>query len=882
MQKLYILFLFIAMYVSANSAEILSPYIQLSSNSVTFEAKAYNDYKYIELLSNTGWIASVDTNIFSFNPKFGSNSGTITISGRTNNWATLKVQTITIRDSAKILNPQIVKVYQKGSEEYIKVNRNSLTLTKLDKSSASISLIANTSWTFKNVPSWLTINRNIGNNNSYNIELTLEFIASKLPDSNPRTANIEIVGQFGASQTVTITQVNEEPFVKFHTGYMKIPAKLPDGYLHLGIKSNTYWNVSSDGKLSTSYFDGRGVYNNTVSIQMLFPNGPFPRSATFTATANGAPTQYLVVEQEASEPYLKLSVDTLFFTKIPNSSNTISILSNTSWTMTNMPSWLHYKKGNIYNNDYGFYLDNGTNIDEGKIDFITNTALTKTLIVKKLDELPKIQTSVSSVTVSSKRYSNQDYQLKISANNSFNIRNSSDWAFASRSSYNQNIYYLSNKDTIILRINENYSSSPRSATISGEKDGVLYPFLEIYQEGNPAYINFSSTIALEKEANSSKVFGISSNSSWTITNLPNWVKVNKTSDYNGIGGRDYSLTFTTENKLNTQFRTGTFEILSESLPSKTITVVQLAEEPYLQISTNSMTISDKPDILYSIDIKSNTNWFIGIDKNLVKSDYLPINSYFSMIGFGNTSITFTTYRNLDSINRVAKINFMYLIKDSTIDTAVEITQLKTSEFIDLEVLEISAPFDLIDTTELLNKRYNCSVKFKNNSTVPIEHIPISLDIVDCFTGRVDLVLDAMLTFIDTGSSNTEIVKFGNFSLIRAGNYYARATVRNLNDKTFSNNTLKSKCKYFDNPEVTKVEDVPIGDFRIHPNPNNGYFNISGYEAIDYLRIVDLLGNTIYEQEKPTNSIVLNNINAGVYWVLVTSNGISKMEKLVIY
>lgn len=865
MQKLFILFLFIAMYVSASSAEILSPYIQLSTSSMTINANPSYDYNYLELSSNTGWTLNSDNPNFFTSQSFGVNNQTIRISANDNYSAAPRLATLTIRDSANIISPQYVKVYQKGFKESLIIDRSSLTFTKLSNSSSTIGVYSNTSWTFTNVPSWLKLSKTTGSNNS-----SIEFVANELPNSNSRSAIIELKGQFGTSHTITLEQVNEEPYVKFHTNYMKIPAKLPNGNLYIGIKSNTHWNVSTDAKLPISYLNGSGMYNSTVSIGIYSENGPVARTATFTATAKGAPTQYLVVEQEAAEPYLNFSVDTLFFTNIPNSSNTIAILSNTSWTMTNMPKWLNYKKLNSANIDYSFTIDNDSTITEGKIDFITNTALAKTLIVKKIDELPKIQTSVSSVTISNKRNSNNDYKFKISANTNFYLKSSARWVGASRYSYNKNIYYISDKDTISLFLEENTSASPRSATISGEKDGVLYPFLEVVQESSTAFINISSTIALEKEANSSKVFNISSNTSWTISNLPNWLSVNKNS---GVGNS--SLTFTTDDKLITTARTGEFEIKNDNLPSKTISVIQIAENPFITLSVNSLTVSDNPDIVYSIDVKSNTNWYFYSYYSFIKPD--PT----FMGGYGNGSFTFTCNKYLNNSERIEKISFCNDIYGSNCNAEVNITQLKTREYIDLEIIDHLAPFD--DKSERVNvsESFDISVVVRNNSTCPMQNVEIRTFPRDCYINKGEVDLKQTIDFIDTGANNIKIVNMGKFRFVKPGRFYTTTSISNQFDRDINNNILNSKCIFFDNPEVTKVEDEPLGDFRIYPNPNNGYFNISGYEAIDYLRIVDLLGNTIYEQEKPTNSIALNNINAGVYWVLVTSNGISKMEKLFI-
>lgn len=866
MQKLYILFLFIAIYVSANSTEILSPYIQLSTNSMTINASPPYDNNSFELSSNTGWIINTDNSNIHTSPRFGVNNQTIRISANDNYSAAPKLATLTIIDSTNTISPQYLKVFQKGIKESLIIDRSALTFTKLSNSSSTIGVYSNTSWTFTNVPSWLKLSKTTGSNNS-----SIEFVANELPNSNSRSAIIELKGQFGTSHTISVEQVNEEPYAKFHTDKIKIPAILPYNTFYIGVVSNTNWEVNTEAKWKYENLNQSGYLNNTIAIKGQNYNF-YPISSTISVNTSGSSAkQYLVIEQDAAIPYLDISVDTLFFTNIPNSSNTISILSNTSWTMTNMPKWLNYKRVNSANIDYSFSIDNDSTINEGKIDFITNTALTKTLIVKKLNELPKLETSITSLTFSNKGAKN-NIKYPIVANTSFNLKSSANWARTERV-YDSFIsrQFISNKDSIYIGALENYDASPRSATISGEKNGILYPILVVYQEGNADFINVVNTIAFNKDKNSTNNIYLNSNTSWTISNLPNWLSVNKNS---GVGNS--SLTFTTDDKLITTARTGEFEIKNDNLPSKTISVIQIAETPFITLSVNSLTVSDNPDIVYSIDVKSNTNWYFYSYYSFIKPDPTFMGSY------GNGSFTFTCNKNLNNSERIEKISFCNDIYVSKCNAEVNLTQLKTREYIDLEIIDHLAPFDDKSERVNVNDSYDISVVVRNNGTYPMKNLEISTFFRDCYHNRGEVSLNQAIDFIDTGVNNIKIVNMGKFRFGKPGRYYTTTSISNQFDRDISNNKLNSKCIYFDNPEVTKVEDVPLGDFRIYPNPNNGYFNISGYEAIDYIRIVDLLGNTIYEQEKPSNSIALNNINAGVYWMLVTSNGISKMEKLVTY
>lgn len=74
----------------------------------------------------------------------------------------------------------------------------------------------------------------------------------------------------------------------------------------------------------------------------------------------------------------------------------------------------------------------------------------------------------------------------------------------------------------------------------------------------------------------------------------------------------------------------------------------------------------------------------------------------------------------------------------------------------------------------------------------------------------------------------------------------------------------------------------IENFKVYPNPSNGEFTITGdfYEA--NVEVVDVAGKAVYASEINTGSTVkLNSVNSGVYFVKVTSNNKTAVEKITI-
>jgi hypothetical protein len=70
-------------------------------------------------------------------------------------------------------------------------------------------------------------------------------------------------------------------------------------------------------------------------------------------------------------------------------------------------------------------------------------------------------------------------------------------------------------------------------------------------------------------------------------------------------------------------------------------------------------------------------------------------------------------------------------------------------------------------------------------------------------------------------------------------------------------------------------------FKIYPNPSNGSINITITNAIDELKVTDLLGQIVYETKPQATNTTLQLDNAGVYFIAITCGKETSVKKVVV-
>lgn len=198
--------------------------------------------------------------------------------------------------------------------------------------------------------------------------------------------------------------------------------------------------------------------------------------------------------------------------------------------------------------------------------------------------------SVQPTSVTLQKASGSQASITISANQGWSISGTPAWATLSKSSGTGN-------DTVtITAASENTSTDERSATltITGSQSGSATVSLK--QNATEVVWSVSpESISIEADDTSDHALTVTSNTSWTITEYPDWVQVSKSS---GIGNDTVNVKAKSEYTGDTQ-RSGTITFKNAKGSTLNVTITQSAatitySDPVITINYSKPESPDAP------------------------------------------------------------------------------------------------------------------------------------------------------------------------------------------------------------------------------------------------------------------------------------------------
>ncbi|WP_395044960.1 endonuclease [Flavobacterium sp.] len=91
------------------------------------------------------------------------------------------------------------------------------------------------------------------------------------------------------------------------------------------------------------------------------------------------------------------------------------------------------------------------------------------------------------------------------------------------------------------------------------------------------------------------------------------------------------------------------------------------------------------------------------------------------------------------------------------------------------------------------------------------------------------------------------------------------------------------CSGIGNKFVATEEPISVFDFKLYPNPSNGDFTIqlSNENSIYNVEIFSTLGQKVFEKQNNIETLVINNLQIGIYLVNITVGDKSLKKKIII-
>jgi hypothetical protein len=275
--------------------------------------------------SNTSWTITDDASWLSINPAAGSGNGTITATYTANSSAIARTATITISGTG--VSSQQVTVTQNGI--IIMSVTPSNRPVGAEAGSTKFTVTSNTSWTFTDDASWLSLNPSTGSGDGI---ITATYATNTSAAS--RTATITASGTGAGTQQVTVTQGSTTILSVAPSG-RDIGAET--GSVTFTITSNISWTVTDDAEwLTINPASGSG--NATITATYEANTTAAARIAAITVSGAGVNSQQVAVVQTGMN---SLSVVPVNRNVGPEPGSVIfTVSSNSDWTISDDADWL--------------------------------------------------------------------------------------------------------------------------------------------------------------------------------------------------------------------------------------------------------------------------------------------------------------------------------------------------------------------------------------------------------------------------------------------------------------------------------------------------------------------------------------------------------------
>jgi hypothetical protein len=309
--------------------------LSVSSNTLSLSAAISNNST-ITVNSNISWSAiSSNQSWLTVSPASGSNNGNLTISAINANTSTT-ARTATITVSGTGVTSQTITVTQQGTAASLSLSSNTLSLSSAINSNGTITITSNTNWNAISNQTWLTVSPASGSNNG---NLAITAITANT-GTTARTAMVTVSGTGVTAQTITVTQAGTNPSLSVSSNTLSLSTAISSNST-ITVNSNISWSAISSNQSWLTVSPASGSNNGNLTISAISANtSTTARTATITVSGTGVTSQTITVTQQGTASSLSLSGNTLSLNPAINSSGTITITSNTSWTASSGQTWL--------------------------------------------------------------------------------------------------------------------------------------------------------------------------------------------------------------------------------------------------------------------------------------------------------------------------------------------------------------------------------------------------------------------------------------------------------------------------------------------------------------------------------------------------------------
>jgi len=444
---------------------------------------------------------------------------------------------------------------------------------------------------------------------------TKKHLATVIPSSGNSSTDVTV----SMAENITFEPIDDFLTIYSSQDTVSIPIHQAATLPQLSINNILFNNIPRKGKIESVQITSNTKWKisskpNWITISSLSGNGN--ALITFTADSNKLATERtaniiikapngqkdslsvsITLYQLGEDQYLNLEKN-YFNTKAFANAITIKITSNSRWTLIGVPDWIIPKttSGSGNNDLLVDILANPLRTERtGTFKITTSNDTTRIVTVMQLVadyidiDRKTIQTSATSKTET----------VSITSSTDWTVTHRSNWITVSPSTGTKN-------SLISLVIQENLIVDDRKDTITIKAKNCQDQVLVVTQSGITSKLEIDkSTITVAAAANTFSLL-ITTTASWTITDVPSWIKPSQLS---GVG--NLSVTFAIDqNKLQTARPSVYLKITANNGTPVLFEVKQEASPTFINPTKDNFIIGPADGDTASIFVSSNIKWKI--------------------------------------------------------------------------------------------------------------------------------------------------------------------------------------------------------------------------------------------------------------------------------
>ena len=484
-----------------------------------------------------------------------------------------------------------ISVKQPAATPYATVSASTITLNGA-ASSQDVTVQSNCSWDISNNANWLQAN--ITGEHS-----GIKFTASENTTNSSRSATVYV--SFGGKNLASISVTQKAAGISAETATLEFENTA--GEYSIKVTSEAAWTAKTSQTWIQVSPDSGKAGTETIKVTVT-PNSTTSARTGYVYLYIGS-SQVVQIAVTQKGLYVEFSASSLEMTDGVDE-KTITVKSNTSWTISSYPSWVTVTptSGEGTQNVTIKTADNpNTSKREGTIKATqAGVSLEASLTITQLGKT--FDYGQSTIECSDKA---QTLSVMISSNGSWTASSIDSWITVKPSS-------ASGNGTLSIAVTENTADDARTGKVSLSIGNKTYE-ITVIQSGKYFTVKYEGN---DMGSTGGKIaVEISSNDSWTVSaaGSPSWITLDKTS---GSGNVSFNITVADNPSVNSRTATVTLATVHE----KSVKIIISQAARYLTVDHQSILFfakgGDSDDITISTDgkysITKTGSWFSITEK----------------------------------------------------------------------------------------------------------------------------------------------------------------------------------------------------------------------------------------------------------------------------